>query len=44
MVGFGGNLADDQVTFMVLEGGMVVVAEVALTLSPRGWVFQGLGV
>ena len=37
--GFGGHLANDQVTFMVLEGGMVAVAALALTVAHPAFVF-----
>lgn len=37
--GFGGDLANDEVTFMVLEGAMVAVAAVALTIGHPGFVF-----
>lgn len=40
--GFGGKLANQQVTFMILEGAMIVVACVCLTGSQPGLVFGTL--
>ncbi|KAI4177292.1 MAG: hypothetical protein LQ348_005848 [Seirophora lacunosa] len=37
--GFNGRLANDQVTFMVLEGAMVATASIALTALHPGFVF-----
>lgn len=37
--GFGGHLANDEVAFMILEGAMVAVAALALTLVHPGFVF-----
>lgn len=39
--GFDGRLANDEVSFMVLEGTMVIIACVALTLCHPGLCFQG---
>ncbi|CAF9943749.1 MAG: hypothetical protein ALECFALPRED_001191 [Alectoria fallacina] len=39
--GFNGKLANDQVSFMILEGAMVVIASVALTVWHPGLVFGG---
>ncbi|KAI9830697.1 MAG: hypothetical protein M1826_004526 [Phylliscum demangeonii] len=39
--GFRGKLANDQVTFMILEGAMVVTACLALTFFHPGLCFQG---
>lgn len=39
--GFGGKLANDEVTFMVLEGAMIVIAVGLLTIWHPGWVFKG---
>lgn len=37
--GFDGHLANDQITFMVLEGAMVTIAAIALTVVHPGMVF-----
>lgn len=37
--GFNGKLANDQVTFMVLEGMMVSIACIALTVAHPGLIF-----
>ncbi|KAI4242601.1 MAG: hypothetical protein L6R40_003982 [Gallowayella cf. fulva] len=37
--GFNGHLANDEVTFMILEGTMVAIASIALTLPHPGMVF-----
>jgi hypothetical protein len=34
--GFGGQLANDEVTYMVLEGAMIIVASVTLTAMHPG--------
>ena len=39
--GFGSNLANQQVTFMILEGNMIVIASVTLTSLYPGVAFQG---
>jgi hypothetical protein len=39
--GFNGHLANDEVTFMILEGPMIMVAGVALTVFHPGWVLGG---
>lgn len=39
--GFNGKLANQEVTFMVLEGAMVVIACLALTAYHPGKCFQG---
>lgn len=39
--GFNGSLANNEVTFMVLEGAMISVAVLALTISHPGLVWQG---
>lgn len=39
--GFHGKLANDEVSFMVLEGTMVIIACIALTLCHPGLCFQG---
>lgn len=39
--GFGSKLANQQVTFMILEGAMIVIASVALTSLHPGVAFQG---
>ena len=39
--GFGSALANDEVTFMVLEGGMVISATLALTILHPGKAFDG---
>ncbi|KAL8790068.1 MAG: hypothetical protein Q9213_000770 [Squamulea squamosa] len=37
--GFDGHLANDEITFMILEGAMVGIASIALTLPHPGMVF-----
>ncbi|KAL8816966.1 MAG: hypothetical protein Q9223_004115 [Gallowayella weberi] len=37
--GFDGHLANDEVTFMILEGTMIAIASIALTLPHPGMVF-----
>ena len=39
--GFGSKLANQQVTFMILEGAMIVIASVTLTVLHPGMTFQG---
>jgi hypothetical protein len=39
--GFASALANDQVTFMVLEGAMIVLASLALTVFHPGRCFDG---
>lgn len=39
--GFKGKLAQQQVTYMILEGGMIVIAVGLLTVWHPGWVFKG---
>ncbi len=39
--GFGGALANNQDTFMVLEGPMVIIAVLAMTLFHPGMCFNG---
>ncbi|KAF4622654.1 hypothetical protein G7Y89_g14372 [Cudoniella acicularis] len=39
--GFDGPLANDQVSFMILEGAMIVIATSALTFLNPGLCFQG---
>ena len=39
--GFGSKLANDQVSFMILEGPMVVVATSALTIFHPGMCLHG---
>jgi len=39
--GFNGPLANQQVTFMVLEGAMVVFAAVSITIFHPGLAMQG---
>lgn len=38
--GFGGRLANQEVTFMLLEGAMVAIAALALTVAHPGFVFK----
>jgi hypothetical protein len=38
--GFGGSLANDQATFMVLEGPMVIIAVLAMTVFHPGTCFN----
>jgi len=40
--GFSGKVANDQASFMVLEGPMIILAVLALTVSHTGRVFDGL--
>ncbi|KAH8690283.1 putative RTA1 domain protein [Talaromyces proteolyticus] len=40
--GFHGPLANDEVTFMVLEGAMISIAVIALTVFHPGWVWKEL--
>ena len=37
--GFGGKLANQEVTFMILEGAMVAIASLALTIAHPGLIF-----
>ncbi|KKY23445.1 putative rta1 domain [Phaeomoniella chlamydospora] len=37
--GFDGDLANDEVTFMVLEGAMIILANSLLTVWHPGWVW-----
>jgi hypothetical protein len=37
--GFGGALANDQATFMILDGAMMVVVVIVLTLTHPGLTF-----
>jgi RTA1 like protein len=37
--GFGGALANDQVTFMILDGAMMVVVVIVLTSTHPGLTF-----
>jgi hypothetical protein len=39
--GFGSSLANDEITFMVLEGGMIISATLALTIFHPGRAFDG---
>lgn len=39
--GFDGNLANDEITYMVLEGAMIAGAVIALTVFHPGWVWKG---
>ena len=39
--GFHGALANQQVTFMILEGAMVIISVVGLTCFHPGVAFQG---
>jgi hypothetical protein len=39
--GFGGKLANQQVTFMILEGAMVLIACICLTVFHPGVAFGG---
>ncbi|KAE9377444.1 putative RTA1 domain protein [Stipitochalara longipes BDJ] len=39
--GFGGTLANNQTTFMVLEGPMVIIAVLAMTVFHPGTCFNG---
>ena len=38
--GFGGKLANQEVTFMLLEGAMVAISAMALTVAHPGFVFR----
>lgn len=37
--GFGGTIANEEIPFLILEGPMIMVAMLALTLFHPGWVF-----
>jgi len=39
--GFGSSLANDEITFMILEGGMIISATLALTIFHPGRAFDG---
>lgn len=39
--GFGSALANNEITFMILEGGMIVSATLALTIFHPGRAFDG---
>jgi hypothetical protein len=39
--GFGGKLANDEVTFMILEGAVIICASLALTAFHPGKAFAG---
>lgn len=39
--GFDGKLANDEVTFMILEGAMIILAVASLTIFHPGTCFQG---
>ncbi|KAI9720726.1 MAG: hypothetical protein M1828_005606 [Chrysothrix sp. TS-e1954] len=41
--GFRGRLANQQVTFMILEGAMIVIACIALTVAHPGFIFKRNG-
>lgn len=40
--GFNGKLWNDEITFMVLDGAMIAVATICLTVFHVGWAFGGL--
>ncbi|KAF7563969.1 hypothetical protein G7046_g142 [Stylonectria norvegica] len=40
--GFDSKLANDEVSFMILEGAMIVIASICLALGHPGVAFQGL--
>lgn len=39
--GFNGAIANDEISFMVLEGPMIIIATAALTVYHPGLVFKG---
>lgn len=39
--GFDGKLANQQITYMILEGAMIVTACIALTVGHPGLAFRG---
>jgi hypothetical protein len=39
--GFNGKLANQEASFMILEGAMIVTASIALTVYHPGKCFQG---
>lgn len=41
-MGLESDLANDEVAFLVLEGAMVAIAVIALSISHPGVAFQGL--
>ena len=38
--GFNGKLANEEIPFMILEGGMITIASIALTIWHPGLVFR----
>lgn len=40
--GFNGHLANDEVTFMILEGPMIILACLALTICHPGFALKGM--
>lgn len=41
-MGLNSNLANDEVAFLILEGAMVAIAVIALSVFHPGFSFQGL--
>ncbi|KAK9386033.1 RTA1 like protein-domain-containing protein [Lipomyces mesembrius] len=39
--GFNGSLENQEIPFMILEGGVIAASCIALTLGHPGWAFQG---
>ena len=37
--GFNGTLANEEIPFMILEGAMVVIASISLTVAHPGLIF-----
>jgi hypothetical protein len=40
--GFRGPLANQEITFMILEGAMICIAVICLTAFHPGWMFAGV--
>ena len=38
--GFGGKLANQQISFIILEGAMIAISALALTIAHPGFVFK----
>jgi hypothetical protein len=38
--GFGGKLANNQLTFMILDGAMVIIASICMTVMHPGFGFE----
>ena len=38
--GFGGKLANEEIPFMILEGSMITIATIALSIVHPGMIFR----